>query len=127
LKNYGFGVFIALATWNDQSDWFIHSWSKKRQQWRPISGHAPCPLKEMSSCMRRPKGMKFDKTWRRLYIREWSRGVKFTIERDLDHGDDFRRLDGRRVAMRVGFVFGKQESTGTSEIIWLNLKPDSKW
>jgi hypothetical protein len=71
--------------------------------------------------------MKFDKTWRRLYIREWSRGVKFTIERDLEHGDDFRRLDGKRVAMRVGFVFGKQESTGTSEIIWLNLKPDSKW
>ena len=119
---------MAMATKDNKSDWFIHAWSKRRQNWiSPISAHTPCSISDMTECMRRPKGLKRDKTWRRLFLKQNDRGFQFAIEREFEHEDDLRRLDGLGLAWRVGFVIGSFKSHATSEIMFINLKPDSKW
>jgi len=120
--NKGLGLFIAMETANEQSEWSAYSWDPNGRQWNFFSSNNVCKIKDMLKCARSPRDFIYDKTWKKKGLSEERKSIKFSSERDFRHSNVNRVLKlGETRMMRAGFVKGEWEQYGVSKDIKLQL------
>lgn len=114
-RDLGFGVFVAMSTVDDTTEWHAESWDPNTASWLFFSSHNSCSIRKMRSCSRKIRTFNFDKTWRKLMLKEKAQSVAFSHERDFAHKKATRQLKlGQTRQMRAGFVIGEWETKGYS-------------